>query len=99
MRREYLKMSWVKPGSGLRQLTARIVVGKGSKPKRMLYPSMDDPCTEKGGFVLYVAGRRDELRLRMPSQSPRRLRRFLRDFVKFQGGAVWSISYWRTLWR
>ncbi|MBA7494750.1 hypothetical protein ES702_05327 [subsurface metagenome] len=99
MRREYLKLSWVKPSSGLRQLTARIVVGGGPKPKRIIYPSMDDPCTEKGRFVLYVAGRRGELRLRMASQSPRRLRRFLRDFVKSRGGAVWSTNYWRTLWR
>jgi len=75
------------------------VVGKGSKPKRMVYPSEDVPCTERGRFVLYVAGRRDELRLRMTSQSPRRLRRFLRDFVKSQGGAVWSTNYWRTPWR
>lgn len=99
MRREYLKMSWVKPGSGIRQLTARIVMGRDPKPERIVYPSEDDLCTEKGRFVLYVAGRHDELRMRMVSQSPRRLRRFARDFIKFQGGAPHSISLWRTPWR
>ena len=99
MGREYLKMSWVIPGSGLRQLTARVVMGRGPKHKRIVYPSEGDPCTERGRFVLYVAGRRDELRFRMVSQSPRRLRRFTRDFVKFQGGAPHSLCLWRTPWR
>ena len=99
LRRGYLRVTWVEVGVGVRFLVAKIVMGGGPKPKRIVYPSEDDPCTEKGRFVLYVGGRSDELRMRMTSQSPRRLRRFLRDFVKSQGGAVWSLNYWITQWR
>jgi hypothetical protein len=75
------------------------VVGRGPKPERIVYPSEDDPYTEKGRFILYVAGRYDELRLRMTSRSPRRLRRFLRDYAGSTGGLPHSVSFWRTPWR
>ena len=99
MRRGYLRVTWIEVGIGVRFLVAKRVMDGGPKPKRMVYPSEDAPCTEKGRFVLYVAGRYDELRFSMASQSPRRLRRFARDFIKFQGGAPHSISLWRTPWR
>jgi len=98
VRREYLKASWVKPGDGLRQLTARIVTDKGACPKSPVYPRSGDPCTEKG-FLFYVAGRGDELRVRIPTSSERRMRRFLRDYVRSRGGAPHSVTFWRTPWR
>lgn len=87
MREEYVHISYVVLGRGLRMATMRIVGGGGRRPREILYPGLADPCSERG-FALYQAGRRDELRLRMPGESQRRLRRFLRDWVRHEGGAV-----------
>ena len=54
--------------------------------------------TEKG-FLLYVAGRRDELRIRGPTDSERRMRRFLRDYAKSRGGLPHNVSLRTTPWR
>ena len=98
MRREYVKVSYVVPGRGLRFLVARMTLGQGPRPRAVVYPRKGDRCTETG-FHLYVAGRGDELRLRVPTGSERRMRRFLRDYVKSRGGAPSSVSFWRTPWR
>jgi len=98
LRREYLHVTYIIPGRGLRMAMMRIVEDGGGRPKEVMYPASGDPCTERG-FTLYLAGRRGELRLRVPSESPRRLRRFLRDWVKHEGGGVWSVNMWVTPWR
>ena len=48
------------------------------------------------GFLLYVADRRDELRIRGPMDSERR---FLRDYAKSRGGLPCTVRYWTTHWR
>jgi len=97
MKMQYLKLTWVERGKGIRMVTAKVIQGKGQKPKGVIYPKPGDPCTEPR-FMLYQAGRLDELRLWAPSSSQRRLRRFLRDFVCQQGGLVWTTNYWTTPW-
>jgi len=74
------------------------VVGRGARPKNVVYPRAGDPCTEPR-FMLYVAGKRDELRLMAPFRSERRLRRFIRDYAKSMGGLPHSVSFWRSSWR
>lgn len=92
MRRRYLKVTWTEVGRGIRQATARLVEGKvGVRPRQVVY--------ERDGFCLYVAGRRDELRLRLPSGSERRLRRFLRDFCRSRGGSPYSLQFYIQPWR
>jgi len=86
------------PKQGLRFLTAQLIKGRGARPRNVVYPREGEGCTEKG-FSLRVAGRRDELRLYAPSKSPRRLRRFLRDYARSKGGLPHSVSFWRTPWR
>ena len=98
MKGQYLKLTWVEPGVGIRFLVAKVIIGKGPTPKRVVYPEREDPCTESG-FALYVAGRGNELRLRAPTESKRRMRRFLRDYIRRQGGSTWSVNFWRTPWR
>jgi hypothetical protein len=98
VREKYVHVSYIILGRGLRIATMRIVGGRGGRPRKILYPGLADPCSERG-FALYQAGRRNELRLRTPSSSQRRLRRFLRDFVRSQGGATWSTNIWVTSWR
>ena len=98
MRREYVKVSYVIPKQGLRFLTARLMKGRGARPRNLVYPREGDRCTEEG-FSLRTAGRSEELRLYAPSESPRRLKRFLRDYAKSTGGLPHSISFWMTSWR
>jgi len=96
--REYVKVSFVVPKKGLRFLTAKLIKGRGARPRNVVYPREGDRCTEKG-FSLRTAGRYDELRLYAPSESPRRLKRFLRDYARSRGGLPHSVSFWRTPWR
>ena len=78
----YLNLSWVTPSRGLRTLKAKIVRGEGGRPKGIIYPK-DEPCTERRFYLYKKAG---ELRLFSPTPSPRRLKRFCRDYVRFNGG-------------
>lgn len=74
---EYLNFSFIIPKKGIRFLKAKVVKGKSP---RILF--------ERDGFKLYVAGN-DELRVAIPNAPlypRRRLRRFLRDYSKSQGG-------------
>ena len=96
MRREWLHLSWVEVGLGIRGLTALITYKRRVPSGKVVYPRPGHKCTEPR-FKFYLAG--DELRLSVPSRSERRLRRFLRDFVRHVGGSHWSISYWSTPWR
>ena len=98
MGREYVKVSYVIPKQGLRFLTARLIKGRGARPRNVVYPREGDRCTEEG-FSLRIAGKYGELRLYAPSESPRRLKRFLRDYAKSTGGLSHSVSFWRTPWR
>lgn len=71
-------MSYLVPSVGIRLATMRVTRSKGAHPRISVYPAPENPCTEKG-FLLYMAGYRDELRIRAPTDSVRRMRRFLRD--------------------
>jgi len=89
---KFVHLSYVVAGKGIRLATAKVVLGKsGPKPKQVVYG--------QDKFLLYVAGRRDELRIRIPTTSKRRLRRFLRNYVCSVGGSPWSTNYWFTPWR
>ena len=82
MRVQYLKFSFIVPKKGLRFHTAKLVDGKSQ-----------DILFEKNGFILYVAGFDDELRICVPKRG-RLLRRFLRDYSKSQGGLPRSVDFW-----
>ena len=90
-----MKLSYIIPGKGLRLLTAQVVKTGGSKPT-IIYPEGTHPCTERG-FLLYQRG--PLLHLRVPTESQRRLRRFLRDYVRFSGGGVESTNFWMAPFR
>jgi len=98
LRREYVKASYVIPKRGLRFFTAKIIKGRSVRSGNVVYPREGDRCSEEG-FSLSVVGRHDELRLYTPSESPRRLKRFLRDYAKSTGGLPRSVSFWRVPWR
>jgi len=94
--RRYTHLSYIIPGKGLRIVTAKVIKGRGQRSKNIVYPKPGDLCTEPR-FRLYQV--KDELRLRMPGESPRRLRRFLRDWTRQQGGLLWTVNIWTTPWR
>ena len=76
-------------------LTAQVVTVKArSRPRNVIYPGEADPCTERA-FMIYQRG--DELRIRVPTESQRRLRRFLRDYVRYNRGRVESTNFWMSL--
>ena len=92
MKRQYLHLSYVVAGRGIRLATAKVVLGKGGPtPKKIVY--------EQDRFLLYLAGRGSELRIRIPTTSERRLRRFLRNYVCSIEGSPWSTNFWFTPWR
>lgn len=94
---EFLHLSFVVPGVGVRSLVAEVVRADfGGRSPQTVYPNPGDPCSENGYF-LYVSG--GNLKLRTPSPSPRRLRRFIRDYVRFSGGRLESVSIWTVPWR
>ena len=70
---------------GMRLFVARIVYST-KKVKGSMF--------KKDGFALYH--RYGELRIRMPHKlyQGRRLRRFLKDFVKSMGGIPRTIDFW-----
>ena len=94
---EFVHVSYVIPGIGVRALVAEVVrTTFGGHPPQTVYPGQNDPCSERG-YVLYVSG--DNLKIRTPSPSQRRLRRFIRDYVRFSGGRLESVSLWTVPWR
>ena len=95
----FLHLSYVIPGTGIRTFTARITHAKRGKLSNIVYPQPDDPgdpCTQPK-HALYMKG--EELRIRVPQASARKLKRFLRDYVRFSGGGIWSMQHYITAWR
>jgi len=80
---EFLSFYFIIPSMGLRFYTARITRGKGPTPNIVF---------GRDGFKLYRG--KGELRLRVAPGSGRRLRRFLRDYAKSQGGEPHTVRYW-----
>jgi len=82
---EFLSFYFIIPSRGLRFYKARMMRGKGPTPNVIF---------ERDGFKLYRC--KGGLRLRVPTGSGRRLRRFLRDYVKSRGGRPNTVKYWFT---
>jgi hypothetical protein len=82
-----LHLSFVVPGA-IKMLNVKLTRGKGSLSPRGIIFARD-------GFILYQKTPK-ELRLRAPTPSPRRLRRFLRDYARNQGGKPSTVTWWIT---
>lgn len=86
--REFLNVFFVLSGVGLRNLKAIITYGKDKPNENIVF--------EKDGFYFYTSKKHAQLRCRLPTKRSkgRGLRRFLRDYVKSEGGMPSTANFW-----
>lgn len=82
---EWLNFYFIIPSKGIRLYTAKIIWSRRKKRRNVIF--------QKDGFLLYHT-RRGNLMIQAPSRSPRRIRRFLRDYAKTQDGKPQTVSFW-----
>jgi hypothetical protein len=72
-------------------MSLKALVSQGPVRGKILYPGPSDRCTESNYALCKRYGK---LVLKVYSVSPRRLRRFLRDLVRHEGGLIESLTWW-----
>ena len=78
-----------KPKTGGLRLVKAVVTFGADKPNENI-------IFGRNGFYLYTSTRHGELRCRIPTKRHygRRLRRFIRNYVKSEGGRPSTVSFW-----